>query len=405
MKKVLLVTKLKSTNLGNNALSMELIEMFQKHLGSDNLNTSGRPTGLYGYDFDALKASNNPVQLFETWADAVVKKYKKVGGHNKTFQAKVHSFEITHVDQLKLEGLKALLRPLKRKLDKLKLFSKSYVKRLDNIVAADYLIYSGAGEVGDNHVFLRQLLELRVAQKLGTKTAAVNQSVVVRHEAMLKIVGLVYGNMTRVVVRGLLSKENIVKAGVPDNIVHIVADTAINSTCDMSKVKKNGKVGFNITPNSKITMEDAKKIIDKLKSYNREIVFVTNEPSGDAELMKKVQAEFGIEPLTISNDYQEYTQKIADLEYVISARLHTNVMSLAVNVPIIAFEGNGWKTRELFDHFQYPIPTIKPYENNWLEQLLNAIDSIESKKVDFDSFFNETVKSKKQEIKQIVSWI
>jgi hypothetical protein len=76
-----------------------------------------------------------------------------------------------------------MLRPVKRVIKKYFLFDKSYIKRLATINSCDYLIYSGAGEASDNHVFLRQMLELRIAQKLGKKTGAVNQSVVVKDEA------------------------------------------------------------------------------------------------------------------------------------------------------------------------------------------------------------------------------
>ena len=37
MKKVFLVTKLKTTNLGNQALSMELIKLFEEEVGKENL--------------------------------------------------------------------------------------------------------------------------------------------------------------------------------------------------------------------------------------------------------------------------------------------------------------------------------------------------------------------------------
>jgi hypothetical protein len=78
MKKVFLVTKLKTTNLGNQALSMELIKLFQGKVGKENLFVGGRPLGLYGYSINALKSSSDPVKLFESWADAVVKKFRSL---------------------------------------------------------------------------------------------------------------------------------------------------------------------------------------------------------------------------------------------------------------------------------------------------------------------------------------
>ena len=158
MKKVFLVTKLKTTNLGNQALSMELIKLFEGRVGKSNLYVAGRPVDLFGYSIEALKSSSDPVKLFESWADAVVKKYKPKQAASNAFVSRVNDFKLTENKSLKYENIKVLLRPLKRRIDKLFLFNSQYVKRLNAITASDFLVYSGAGEVSDNHVFLRQML-------------------------------------------------------------------------------------------------------------------------------------------------------------------------------------------------------------------------------------------------------
>ena len=95
MKKVFLVTKLKTTNLGNQALSMELIKLFEEEVGKENLYVGGRPLGLFGYSIDKLKSSSDPVRLFESWADAVVKKYRPLSASSNMFVSKVNQFKLT----------------------------------------------------------------------------------------------------------------------------------------------------------------------------------------------------------------------------------------------------------------------------------------------------------------------
>jgi polysaccharide pyruvyl transferase WcaK-like protein len=405
MSKVFLVTKLKTTNLGNQALSMELIKLFEANIGKENLYVGGRPLGLFGYSIDALKSSKDPVKLFESWADAVVKKYRPLASTSNVFVSRVNRFDLTENKSLTVENIKKFFRPLKRKFEKLFLFDKSYVKRLNAINASDFFIYSGAGEVSDNHVFLRQMLELRIAQKLGKKTGAVNQSVVVKHDAFKKIVNLVYGNMTHAVVRGAISKATIVSFGVNEQKVSIAPDTAIKTTCDLSDVKKNGMVGINFTPFIKFDWKDVEKIVAKVRQYNRELVFITNEPMGDIPIIERFKSEFNIPVLDDSSDYRDFAKKTAAFEYLIGARLHANVMALAVNVPVIAIEGLVWKTKELFEQFEYPLPSANVDEAGWVDSVLNSIDMIEGKKIDFDNYFKNVLVKHKADVSKNVTWI
>lgn len=406
MSKVFLVTKLQTTNLGNQALSMELIKLFEENVGKENLYVAGRPLGLLGYSINKLKASSDPAKLFESWADAVVKKYRPLAGSSNVFKPRVNDFSLSKRKSLRLESFKRMLRPLKRAFDKFFLFDKQYVKRLNAINAADYLIYSGAGEASDNHVFLRQMLELRVAQKLGKRTGAVNQSVVVRNEAFKKVVNLVYGNMNHVVVRGNTSRDVIIESGVNKDKVFIAPDTAIKTNPPgWNAVPKTKKVAINIHEYIDFTWKDIETIIDKLKQYNREIVYVTNEPLGDNPTVKKFRDDFKIPVLEDVADYMDFTRKLAEFDYLIAVRLHSNIMALAVDVPVVPIEGLVWKTTELFDQLEYPIQTINVKNADWLQSVLNAIDNIENKKIDFDNYFKNVLPKHKERVRNNVSWV
>ncbi len=406
MSKVFLVTKLKTTNLGNQALSIELIKLFEESVGKENLYVAGRPIGLFGYSINKLKSSSDPAKLFESWADAVMKKYLPQKAASRVFESRINNFSLSSRKSLSYEKLKRFLRPFKRSIDKFFLFNNEYVRRLNAINSADYFIYSGAGEVSDNHVFLRQMLEIRVAQKLGKKTGAVNQSVVVRNDAFKKVVNLVYGNMTHAVVRGNTSRNVIIDSGVSKDKVSIAPDTAIKTNPPgWESVKKNGKVAINIHEYIDFTWPDIEAILDKLKQYNREIVYVTNEPLGDNPTVKKFRTDFKIPILENCIDYLDFTKKLAEFDYLIAVRLHSNVMALAVNVPVIPIEGLVWKTTELFDQFEYPIPTINVKNPGWQAAILDAIDKIENKKIDFDHYFKNVLPKHKESVRKNVSWI
>ncbi|MEO8772107.1 MAG: polysaccharide pyruvyl transferase family protein [Ferruginibacter sp.] len=404
MKKVFLVTKLNTTNIGNQALSMELIKLFTKEIGKDNLYVCGRPIGLYAYDMDKLIASAEPEKLFDKWADAVVKKFRS-SDRKTSFKPGVEKFKLTRVSAVKYEGVKTFLRPVKRMLKRFSLYDKTYMPRIANINSCDVLIYSGAGEVSDNHVFLRQMLEIRIAQKLGKQTGAVNQSLVVNTDTFKKIVNLVYGNMNQIVVRGAISKADIASFGVDINKIMVAPDTAIRTIAEAGGVKKKGSVGINITPLLKYEWKDVEAIVGKLRQYNKEIVFITNEPLGDLPIQERFKTSFNIDALPEPKNYMEYAKQLSGFDYIISARLHTNVMSLAGGVPVIPIEGMVFKTKELFAQFEYPIPAINVNDANWVQAIIDSIDSMEKGNIDFPAYFKNVLVKHKEDVKYNVSWV
>lgn len=404
MNKVFLVTKLNTTNLGNQALSMELIRLFEMHIGKENLFVGGRPLNFYGYNMNDLKKASDPTKLFEEWADAVVNKYRSVSVGSE-FTPGIDPFILTRVSDNKMEGMKALLRPLKRFLKRSFLFDKSYVERLDKINSSDVFVYSGAGEVSDNHVFLRQMLEIRIAQKLGKRTGAVNQSLVIKTNNFKKIVGLVYGAMDHIVVRGEVSKAAIAATGVSEKKIFVAPDSAVCTDCDISQVPKNNMVGINLTPFIKFHYHDVEKVLAKLKTYNRKVVFITNEPIGDIPVIQKFKDDYKINCLPECDDYISFTKKIAAFEYIIGARLHTSVLALTVGVPVVPIEGLVWKTKELFSQLKYPIDTVNVDDRGWAESIIQSIDLIEKKQIDFKHYFSDILPRYKLEANRNVTWI
>src|SRR4051812_2613914 len=72
MKKIFLITKLRTTNIGNEALSHEIIKMFTQQLNDVVININGRPSGLEGYLPTKLFKSPDPITTFEHWTDKIV---------------------------------------------------------------------------------------------------------------------------------------------------------------------------------------------------------------------------------------------------------------------------------------------------------------------------------------------
>jgi hypothetical protein len=74
-------------------------------------------------------------------------------------------------------------------------------------------------------------------------------------------------------------------------------------------------------------------------------------------------------------------------------------------VPVVPIEGLVFKTRELLIQFEYPIYTINVNEPGWVDEIVKAIDSIESHAIDFEHYFKKVIGKHKEDVNKNVSWI
>ena len=398
MKKIFLVTKLKTTNIGNEALSHEIIKLFHDKVNDCSINVNGRPFGLYGYQAETLLKNDNPLKLFEKWTDDIINKINKE--NEVTFKAKKGEVVLyANETEFKIDKWKALLKPLKSWYNSMFVYTNAYVERAKILKASDWHVYSGAGEVNDGNgnnninsgnVFLRQLIEIRVAQKLGIKTAAVNQSVNLNTALFQSICAHVYSKMEKIIIRGETTRKNLINYGVPEAIIEVAPDSAINTILDttINLHKNKNKVGFNISDRVKISEKEISRIVSHLRALGKEVVFCTNEPYGDIEIIDMFAKKFNVPNISGHRNYKEYAMKLAECDCIISARVHTNMLSLVSHTIIIPIEGNDFRLAELLEGFKYPIPIIKSQTEGWTDKLLLEIDNVlVEKKYDFENYF------------------
>ncbi|EJF08470.1 polysaccharide pyruvyl transferase family protein [Pontibacter sp. BAB1700] len=398
MKYNFIITKLKTTNVGNQALTQELIDMFIEQNPYENFIFEGRPMGLDGYTIDRLENNQEPIHLFEKWARNIANStVRDLSAFTLNQEKPTVSLVNFSAEDAALESLKAkYLRPVKRYLSRYIVYNSVYKNRLAKIKGAKTLIYSGAGEVGDNNVFLRQLLEIRVAQLLGLKTAIVNQSVVLKTKLFHQLTGHVYGKLDQLVVRGQISKNNLISYGVDGSKIKLAPDTAFKTKepkADRAKVLANTfninekTVGINITNWFKTDFVKLEKAINLIKAKGFRLIFITNEPFEDRNLGKIFEEKFDIPFITEKLHYQDYAALLSNLDMLISARLHTNVLALTAKTKVIPIEGNVFKTTELLQLAQYPITVIDSTIEGWEDKLFLELSKVFDEEYDFKSYF------------------
>ena len=215
-------TNMNTPNLGNEALSTELIRLARKLHQGDLFSFPGRPSGLDAYSVARLNRSGyGAMEVFDDWAERIVKTYRSRAGKRSWAQGEFET-PSPRVTMQRSPGFlpqesvgKRALRKAYRAWTWHKAYPPIYERRLNLLDQADLLVYAGAGEVGDTSFMLRQLLEILVAMKLGCSVVAVNQSVQVASPLYRLLLGNIYSRMDEIIVRGSLSRQTLLEIGVP----------------------------------------------------------------------------------------------------------------------------------------------------------------------------------------------
>lgn len=390
MQRVCLITKLVTTNVGNQALSNELIRLLHANYGQNLVAVMGRPTGLEGYSLERLKGSRGrPVNVFNAWADGVVNDYRQTKHdfhplHRPDERSQVRLIQPSSTLTF-VEAVKRPLRSLRGSFRRFGVCGSAYLSRLRTLAHCDRIIYNGAGEIRDSDVALRQLLEVRIAQKVGCDVVPINQGLVIRDSVLLEILIEAYTHCSTIVVRGRHSQELLTDGGVSEAKVHIAPDAAYLArpagqsavqTVIQREAVTAGTVGIALTDYHIRDLSGWDKIVQALLARGKKVIFVSNDLYQDGVVGKAFQNRYGINVMSRQYDYEEYIGLLSMLELVISGRLHTNIFAMVGHVPIIPLENCDGKIGEVFRFIDPSIEMVDVSRENWAEKCVDTIANI-----------------------------
>ena len=405
---ITVITKLITPNAGNQALSTELIRLIKSAYPEARTYAGWQERGLERYSFAMLQhGGSNPLNTLDGWAERIIKKYdasrngNSIGNEEalpilKTYELYPDQEDFTkivklnsHIPSLPLRLYNKGLRNLSTLLDRRGVYGKKYENWLDVLKYSDWVVYSPAGAILGSlaDVIVRDLLGLRIAQRLGARIAAVNQSVEINHPLLQRLLSQLYTSFDSIVVRDPASAEFLAKAGVSPVRIKLAPDTAYLSqpanmeTHDLDQIIKLE----NIKPRTVgITLQAIKnrvdfsgwgRIIEILRSQGKEVIFVSHEMATDMPSGKELQKRYNVKILSRQYNYGEYIRLLSLLELVISERYHTCVFSTIAGIPFIPL--NTWPQRKMHGivwALNYPIPPVNTFHDDWVDLTLKNIE-------------------------------
>ncbi len=386
--KIAVITRLSTQNAGNEALSRELIRMLDAHPNSEVRAIDRYPVYFEHMMLDRLGRSKAEIcTAFDKLADSLV---AKANGRSSVL-APIAAESLVHLNESARElpgTIKKLKRAIgyRRNLAALGLIGQEETSQILNTVAwSDLVVWNPAGEfhpTGNPHQTFRILLLMRVAQKLGKKTAIINHSLEVADDRLQIVVEHVYRKTDFIAVREVPSREKVLELGVDPAKAHVVPDLVfLASTYQIDKTTdldiKPGAIGFSINGLEAFKGKNEwDSLFEKLKSFERQFVYVSNAANHDLEVFHDMARKHGGLVIDRQPNYYDLRTVFSRVDVLISSRLHSSILSLCEGTPVVTIEPSVFKLTGIFAALQYPIPTKNLNTEGWSDQVADAVKQI-----------------------------
>ena len=404
---VVFITRLRTGNKGNEALSGEWIKLLRRHLPAGKFALLPRvPDHLLQFQVAMLGGPGEAQGRFRKWADEAIEAWAAAPPEPAApIAAELVLDEGDEPKETPVHKLKRLLK-IRARMARAGRYRRDYAARLSAFSRAGCVILNPAGEFWTTatDIPLRHLLDIYIAKRIGCRTAIVNHTFELVEPALLEVAKLVYQAVEMISVREETSKKRLTDLGVsPDKIV--VAPDVVFMTEPTSALAPgpNGRRGVAICPNSaylKNPEEEWGRLVQALIDRDYSVTLVTNDFPIDRPTLDALAKRFGLAQLGAGLSYRDYAGVLGGFDAVVSSRLHTCVMALAAGTPVIPVEGLDFKITAAMDAAGVPIPAVRPGDGDWIESVLRSLDEVFRDRVAASQWTREVVARQREGVER-----
>lgn len=387
--KIVLISRMSMENAGNEALSVEFINMMRRLFPSSDIRAIDR----YPQYLLWLQMRN-----FGTGSDLLPRKFDKyVESLIAKFDLQSPLCQPATPDMVKLKDgtdkkIPGVLANIKRRIGtrrRLSRFGLVGAGAMASVVAtlhwAESVIWNPAGEIhptGSVDEVLRILILIRMSQLMGKRTFVINHSLEVDHSGLKALIKHVYGHADRVAFRDAASCRAADEIGLSrsgySEIPDIVFLTALgNATKKPPSKEKFVKGAICLAINGLEAYrgsDEWNELLEGMIGFGRPIYFLSNAMSRDLDFARSLKRRFNINVIERQPSYLEIRGFYTDLGVLVSSRLHSTILALAEGVPVVTLEPSTFKLTAILEQLDYPLHTLRTTDVGWAKQALEHTD-------------------------------
>ncbi|MFS0738512.1 polysaccharide pyruvyl transferase family protein [Sphingomonas sp. 1P06PA] len=340
---IVLVTRIRTNNQGNQALSIAWRDAITSALPNAPLFLIER-SPPYLRDRRATDFAADPIPMFE----ALARKLARIPSVPTSPPAvRDVTLDLQITPRLPFGWLRRMVRA-RRLTTWLGIGRSAFRERLSHFRKAHLVVMNPAGEFypGASGIALTYLLDLRVAQLVGCKTAVVNLSLETSDPVINAIAAHVFDRCDLIEFREERSRDVYRQIGgraepliLPDlAVMSGTADPAPSDAGDGLAVALNG------LQVERMGIEDKwAALIAGWQADGLAVTLMTNEAPTDMPLFERLAARTGaaIDPPGL--DQNAFRRRLGDFRVIVSSRLHSAILGMAASRPVVAIEPGLFK--------------------------------------------------------------
>jgi polysaccharide pyruvyl transferase WcaK-like protein len=372
---VVLITRVRTLNKGNQALSAAWLGLMQQAFPSAAIRVlERRPPHLLQYTLGQIASAKDPVRAFDELTTRLARLAPGasfIGPPpararvilDETIPTPVHFADLRQ--RLNVRGWIARAGR----------YRHDYLERLAACQRASFVVVNPAGEFFPRspEPAFYHLLDAHVAHKLGRPTAIVNHTMDIEDPTLRKIIPHIYRELDLIGFRDSKSAEAFrAMGGDPGNVV-VSPDLALLSVPTAGPARRSGAIAIAINVPEAAARGYADQwfdVVRGLRAAGRQVVLVSNEVPADDLFYQRMRRELGVTIEGNGLDYDRYAALLGSFDVVISSRMHTAILSMVGGAPVVAVEGASFKISGLFQELGLAMPVTRPSSPGWTEAVV-----------------------------------
>jgi polysaccharide pyruvyl transferase WcaK-like protein len=372
---VLLLTRIRTLNKGNQALSAAWVEIMQKAFPGAVVRTlERRPPHLLQYTLGQIAASANPRAAFDALSTELAKLAPGPGFIGPATGTGKILLDETIRPPARFAKLRQSLNA-RGWAARAGLYADEYRRRLAAIQRARFVVVNPAGEFFPREAApaFYHLLDAHVALKLGRPTAMVNHTMDIADPTLRLLIPWIYKDLALVGFRDEKSVGAFREMGGDLGNVLVTPDLALTTAIGAPASRRAGTIAVAINVPEATAYGYARQWIDVLTGLREqgfEVVLVSNELPADQAFYSDVSRRLGL-PLEGQNlDHDRYAELLGGFDLVVSSRMHTAILAMVAGTPVVPVEGASFKITGLFQELGIDTPVVAPTRPGWTAQVV-----------------------------------
>lgn len=372
---IMLVTRVRTNNKGNQALSAGWVELLRNAFPGAGLRVfERRPAHLLQYALSDFANARDPFAAFDKVTSQLASQAPGPSFIGPPNQPTAIALDEKIASRPPLAALRQKIN-VRKWAARAGMYRLAFQQRLAAAQRARLVVVNPAGEFfpSDPNPALYHLLDVHVASKLGCRTAIVNHTLDVKDPTLRKLIPAVYRSLSLV---GFRDEKSVpaytAMGGSLDNVV-VAPDLALTTLPPAPQPRRAGTVAVAIhTQDAEVggVLDQWLAVIEKLRNAGFTPVLVSNEFPSDMPFLLRVQERSGVTIEGQALDFDAYAALLGTFDFVVSSRMHTNILALVAGTPVVPIEGPSFKITALFRELSIPVTVVQPQGTAWTDEVL-----------------------------------